>query len=143
MLAYTRIYHKGNTDKNISSVSNELTPILGTRFLVNKWWNVGKKLLPAYFWNTDRKEEEKENTKATAKLFALDTNIKKKTRKAFCVKRKHKNGSNNAVRNSFSKHCRNTENSSNYIIYTNVEKDTQNLETNQLLVHYRHGKKKL
>ena len=33
MLVYTKFYNNENTNKNISSVSNEKSPILITRFL--------------------------------------------------------------------------------------------------------------
>ena len=35
---------------------SRVCPILAPYFLSNEWWNIGKKLSPVRYWNTDEKE---------------------------------------------------------------------------------------
>ena len=48
---------------NIFSVSNEISPILVTCFLGNKWQNVSKKTFGSPFKNTDKKEKNNKKRK--------------------------------------------------------------------------------
>ena len=50
-------------------VPNEIIPTFVINFMVNEWWNTGKKTFVTRFWNKDVKEKEKKNLKAIAKVF--------------------------------------------------------------------------
>lgn len=58
-------------------MSNEISPILATHFLCNKWQNVPKKTFGSASKSTDQKEKEKK-IKATTKRFVLHKNAKNK-----------------------------------------------------------------
>ena len=73
--------NKHITDEIFASVTKEVSLILATRFLGNRWWNLRKKnLLTVHFWKTEEKEE-KINTAGNCKAFCVRRKRKKRLKK--------------------------------------------------------------
>ena len=77
MLAYTKFYNKENTDETFACASNEISLILVTRFLGNKWKIIPKKTFASPFLKHWLEWEKEKNYIGICK--------------AFCVKRKRNN----------------------------------------------------
>ena len=63
MLTYTKFHNNKTMKKAFASVFNEMSAILGTQFLGNKSWIIGKKAFAGTFLKHDKKEEEKKQHK--------------------------------------------------------------------------------
>ena len=83
MLVCTKFYHKENTDKIISSLSNEISPLLVTRFLVGEWWNIRKKTFTSPFLKHRQEGRRKIKYKGHCEAFCIRHKRKKENKKGF------------------------------------------------------------